>query len=109
MNGLQLYDNGSFQEAIPLFTQEISAHPSNKLAVLLRGVSYLATDNIKPAQSDFEVLRSEKHIMFGEQATWYLALSYLHEGDTRQTKTYLTELSGSRFSKQANNLLEKLE
>jgi tetratricopeptide (TPR) repeat protein len=105
---LAYYDGGHYEEAIPYLTKVIANKPSNKLAQLLRGVGHLALGATAEAEQDFNALIEQGENLFVDQAKWYLALTYLKQGDTEKAKSLLDALRQEKPGGQAEELWERL-
>ena len=91
---LSFYSDRDFTEAIPLFTKYLSKKPADFDAHFLKGISLLETGRYDEAIRVFKTVRinSEHHY---EDATWYLALTYLKKDQKDDAKVILKELNAT--------------
>ncbi|MFZ6014243.1 MAG: tetratricopeptide repeat protein [Bacteroidota bacterium] len=108
-NAMELYDAGQYQEAIPYLSNAVQRYPENQLVVLLRGICFLATNQIPAAQRDFNVLAQAPQSLFADQGKWYLALSYLKENKPEEAKSLLGSLQSAALAVQARKLLSEMK
>lgn len=106
---LTFYDEGKYQNAIPYLNRVVTAKPENRLALLLRGVSYLASGNTAKAELDFNTIIQHQQNMFVDQATWYLALTYLRQGKKNDARSVLHTLENSSYHNKVQELLLELD
>lgn len=103
------YELGKYEEAARLFESANAKNIELMTHLFYQGNAYLAIGEAEKAISLF-ILVSESESLFKGTAKWYLALSYLQNGNIEKTKELLTEVqnSGTDFKRQAEELLEKL-
>ena len=104
--GLARYDEGQYAEAAQSFTKTLEKTPEKDIAVFLRGVSYLATNQAEQAERDFQAVIADEQSLFVEQARWYLSLLYLKQGEPDKARKSLNKIKPSEEVKQ---LLRKIE
>lgn len=91
---LSLYENEDFKAAAPLFSKYISDAPNDFGAVYLAGIAFLETQQFDKAIDAFKRTRVNSQEYY-ENATWYLALSYIQGDQTNKAKNILRELIAS--------------
>ncbi|PZR13831.1 MAG: hypothetical protein DI539_19135 [Flavobacterium psychrophilum] len=103
------YDQGDYATASQLFT-ELSASHSEPGILLLLGNSNLIIGKTQEAQNNFlELIANYDELE--AQAKWYLALSYLKQGEGEKAQLILQELSDPQvtYSKKAKELLDNMK
>lgn len=103
------YDQGDYANAAQLFS-ELTANKKEPGILLLLGNANLIVGKTEDAQSNFLDLITN----FNElevQAKWYLALSYLKQGEVKKADLILQELSDPQitYSKKAKELLDNMK
>jgi len=103
------YDQGDYVTASRLFT-ELNTNKTEPGILLLLGNSNLILGKTEEAQNNFLSLIMN----FDEleaQAKWYLALSYLKQGESEKANLILQELSDPQvtYSKKAKELLDNMK
>jgi len=105
----QAFNNENYATALHKLNQLIKTD-SNPEWRIYRGISLLKLDRGIEARKDFMFVSDTKNILWGDQADWYLALSYLKTSNTSQARVLLESLSGdpeADFHMQAKELLAK--
>jgi len=103
------YNQGRFQEALPLIEAYLEANPTDNAVQLAKGLSLLETGQITKAQRIFEQLQTGASL-YQDTGTWYLALSYLKTQDLRRTKEILRTIpSSSTYYARSQDLLRALK
>ena len=100
------YDQGDYATAAQLFN-ELLATDKEPGMLLLLGNSNLSLGKIEDAQNNFlELIANFDEL--DAQAKWYLALSYLKQGQSEKANLILQELSDPQvtYSKKAKELLD---
>lgn len=104
----QLFNEKKYSEAIPKLENYLSTHPNDDDVQLALGVSYLETNQIKPALIRFSNVYGKQND-FKNKASWYMALAYLKSENIDQTKAFLGEIdSSSIYFEKASKLLKTL-
>lgn len=102
------YDAGNYVEAAQLFEEAISGN-DNAIMHLCLGNAYLKLGQTKKAEKVFQHILTE-HVDLVTQAKWYLALTYLSEGNLERTRANLWEISkSSTYGEKARKLLKELD
>lgn len=103
------YNQGRFQEALPLLDLYLTANPTDNAVYLAKGISLLETGQINEAQHIFEKLQTGASL-YQDAGTWYLALSYLKMKDLSEAKKALHAIpTSSTYYAQSRDLLRGLE
>ena len=104
----EAYDAGDYAQAAGLFEKAL-LEKDDPIMHLCLGNAYLKTGNAEKAGAAFQHIL-DKHGDLVTQATWYLALTYLKEGNLERTKASLWEISqSSTYGEKARKLLKELE
>lgn len=95
--------------ALPLLQEYQQAYPQDPQGTLYLGITHLELDQLELARQQFRALAQGKST-FRSEAQWYLALSYLKEGDLESTKDWLAQIeeSAQRYQ-QAQELYEAID
>ncbi|MEL6660169.1 MAG: tetratricopeptide repeat protein [Bacteroidota bacterium] len=103
-----LLEGKKYEEALPLLTSYLSAHPEAADVLLAQAVAQLETGKTEQALQTLDVLESD-HPIYGNEAKWYRALAYLKKGEIMEARAALLTIpdSSSRFE-DAQELLPKL-
>jgi len=108
----QLYSNGQYQEAIPLFETLIEENEDLIYLQLGAGVSKLANNQAQEALTHFEVIIDRGDLLFKDHAIWYSALAYLKLGNSQKAKSTLQILvddTDADYHKEAMKLSAQLK
>lgn len=105
------YDNFEYDQAAKLFTQLIENKYSDASIRFYRGLCYIEIQNTEAARKDFEHYIGNEKNQFYLEATWYLALINLKNGEKPEAIERLNRVSQSEndFQNQAADLLKKLK
>jgi tetratricopeptide (TPR) repeat protein len=109
-SGLDRYDHRNFIESIPYFEQALQEQPDSEAAHFFAGMAYLET-----AQWDKAVTHFDKAVFlrgnYANQATWFMALTYLKKGEKGKAIEMLDVLiaKGGFKEEQAITLRKKLK
>lgn len=105
------YNSGNYEVAIQQFRDFRSAAPEDVLvnhARFYEAVSLLKTEKSTEAQSQLEILNVPTFPL-QQDAQWYLALTYLKQGNVEAAKPILQILSSvQKYQKEAASILNKL-
>lgn len=104
---MSAYRKGNFDQAIPSLSQLKEMEPDQVTYQFYLGVAQLGAGLAGDAISTLEPLRS--HNLFGEAATWYLALAYGQSGDEAKAQELLQVLTTSQDSPYRDAALELLD
>lgn len=105
---MYFYEQGNFEEAISLFTQELP--PSDQAYRFYLGVSYLGTEQPELAEETLQPLLRDEEGAFYEAALWYTGLAQLAKGladPARETLEKVIDLRGE-YIREAQELLEEI-
>ncbi len=105
----QAYVNKQYQTAYTALSEAIKEQPNNVQAKLALGISALESDRTEEAKAIFKELSKGTSILktYGQ---WYLALTYIKQGDNEKAKYLLEKLGNDEpaLKKKATELLQKL-
>lgn len=103
----ELYNQGNYQQALPLLENYLSTAPDDMELQIARGVCLLELDQLASAREVFERVARGSSI-YRHTGTWYLALSYLKVGQLEKMREYLKRIpeSAEMYYEQAQRLLE---
>lgn len=103
------YRSGNYQAAILSLESLLQNQPANAKLHLVLGICYLETDQLPQAREHFELALNNS--LYQDKAQWYLALTYLKQGQIEEARNYLDPLSqdqNSTYRERAQDLLGKL-
>ncbi len=93
MKANDLYQQGNFKAAIPIFEEILSENPKQQLIRLGLANSYLENDQLEPAQAEYEIVYQSNDPLLKDQSIWYLALLSIRQDDLSKAKSYLELLT----------------
>lgn len=105
---MYFYEQGNFEEAIKLFTQEPNL---NDLAYrFYLGVSYLGTQQSELAEQTLQPLLEDEEGAFYEAALWYTSLSQLARDQSESAREILEKIADlqGEYAREAQELLEEI-
>lgn len=107
INALVLYNEGSFQKALPLFEEIIGAHPEDFSAQVILGNCHLNLGDVETAKEVFQQVRKNGTGQSKSEATWYMALILLKEEKNEEAIKLLDSLIVGQtiYSGRAEDLL----
>ena len=104
----QAFNTGRYREALDGLNQYLDNHPKDLTAQLFKGIAALELKQYDIAIPVFESLRLGDTDL-QDYGAWYLALTYLRQGDRKKCRELLEEIpEGSELREQAERLLGKL-
>ena len=116
--GESAYMEGDYQKAIPLFNEALkktdqeldSIGFSKDMLNVYMGNAYMNTGDYQNAVDVFEKVLKNNESSFKQDASWYLALSYLKLGEKVKAKALLQQISNTKsiYTKDAQKLVEAL-
>ena len=109
---LQLYRDGDYREALAAFDSLGASAKNNDNLLFLKANCLLATGKSVAAGDLLENILRNDNSRFGAQIGWYLALSRLHAGRTKEAESLLRRISadpGSPRRADAERLLQDLK
>ncbi|MDL5049369.1 hypothetical protein QQ054_25475 [Oscillatoria amoena NRMC-F 0135] len=103
------YEAGNYEMAATLFTELLNEKEEPGILLLL-GNANLTLGRTADARSNFVKLIND-YSDYDNIGKWYLALSYLKDGDVKTAQVLLQEVSNSEYSyaARAKKMLNKLE
>lgn len=104
--GLEYFNDGDFENAIHTLNQD----PSNMLAKLYVGFSYMKLEEFGKAEDEFRLIIDDDNNLFVDQAEWNLGLCYMVSNQTDLATTVFQKIAGGNtsYKEQANELLLKI-
>jgi tetratricopeptide (TPR) repeat protein len=104
----EAYDAGQYEIAANLFEQ-VLGEKDDAIVHLCLSNAYLATGKTDQAEKVLQHVLHD-HVDLVTQAKWYLALTYLKQGNLERTRSVLWEISkSSTYGNKAKQLLNALE
>jgi len=105
----QAYANKQYEVAYTALSKVIKDQPNNVQASLALGISALESDRTEEAKAIFVAL-SEGTSVLKTYGQWYVALTYIKQGDNEKAKPILESLGNDEpaLKKKAKELLQKL-
>lgn len=110
-NAEKAYREGDFENVIELLQKVKNESGGNARILLGLGNAFLKTSNYQAATESFEEIIKSENELYIDQARWYLALTFLKQGDVDSCRKILQELAqreGADFSQEAKGLLHQL-
>lgn len=102
------FNQKNYAEALPLLQAYVQEKPEDLQAELYLGISLLETGQYPTARSIFSKINKSES-SFVDYGQWYLALSYLKEGNQAECRKILQEVPvESEFAQKAQDLLKRL-
>ncbi len=103
------FNNGNYELAYAKLSELTQATPDDTRAQLALGITALETDKLVEAKTIFNTL-SNGDSAVKDNATWYLALTYVKAEDYANARQTLERIpAGTFWSAKAQELLNKLE
>ena len=109
-NALTAYEQGDYILASELLESFLSRYPENTEGLYYLGLCLLETGQESRAADLMEQVRMNDPSYYPE-ATWYLALAHVKEGDTQEARILMTELESGGdafYSEKARVFLDKI-
>lgn len=108
--GLNLYNNKKYGEALVYFENLLKAEPYNAKAHFAAGISALEVGQNKQAAEHFIQVMESENLEFYQHAQWYLALTYLRLNKVQEAEILLIALrnTGGFYHKQASEIVDTL-
>ena len=104
----QAFNTGRYQEALEGLDQYLAAHPDDLTAQLYKGIAALELKKYEVAIPIFDALRQSGSDL-QDYGAWYLALTYLRQGDRARCRALLQQIpKSSELKGRAEALLEEL-
>jgi tetratricopeptide (TPR) repeat protein len=110
VNGIKAYNDGNYTEATDMLSALVDKGEYSAIACFYNGLAQMESSRYNRAIEQFEYLLSNYYV-YGQEATWYMALCHLKTGNTAKTKALLRELSKEKgiYREKSVNLLRKLD
>lgn len=104
------YDSKKYPEAIALFSEVLDLQPNNSTVLFYQAQSYLNSDNPSASVKNLKKVLKDEGSGFTDEANWYLALSYLRLGKSKDATKLLNKIieSESPFKAKAQEALREL-
>lgn len=104
----EAFNNGNFEEAATHLKQLLETDPDNPKLKIYLALSYIETENYAQAHPLLLDVEQGKSI-FRSTASWYLALSYLKQGDRKASEKQLLKIpEDSPYFEKARKLLGEM-
>lgn len=107
----KLYKSKAYQQAIPLLENAVQQQSTNAQLQLALGNAYLLNEQAPKAIPLFQSIINRNDALYGDQAKWYLALTYLKLEQTANCKQLIEQLASNPeadFHQEAKALLVQL-
>jgi tetratricopeptide (TPR) repeat protein len=102
------FNDGDFEAAYTKLTEFSQSNGDDVRAQLALGIAALETDRLAEAKAIFASLSSGQSAV-KDNASWYLALAYVKEGDLERARNILNGIpEGTFWAGKAQELLEQL-
>ena len=110
LQSFESYENGEFEKAIRQMRQLLQKDESNNLLLFYLAISELEQGQLTDSEKHLKQLIANSNHIFLEQAHWYLALNYLKQNKTEDSKIVLNLIINQKFSmhQEAESLLRKI-
>ncbi len=111
LEGMALYNNGSYEEAIKIFEPAIRDNGDSKPIQFYLALSHISSGHPKKSIHYHEPLILTDHYL-ADAANWYLGLSYVATGDIKKASEIFETLkdnTSSSYRKQSHEILTKLK
>lgn len=111
VEALLQFQNKNFDEACVLFSELLSADPSNIALQYYCGISNMEIQQFNRSAELFQSIIDQGNSIYYENAEWYLGLSYLVTDQTELAKEQFNIIAndeGHDFKKDAESILQKL-
>jgi len=103
------FNSKNYEAAYTALQGYMGTNQTNNLANLYLGISALETDRLSEAQTIFNRLKAETDGTTNDYAQWYLALTYLKQGDKVACRAALEEIGeNSEWYEEAQGVLGRL-
>jgi len=108
---VESYSQQDFQQASQNLEELLQNHPDSAILHFAAGLSYLYQNPSNPTTAIVHLEPIQDNMIYGEQAKWFLALSYLQNQQQVQAKELLGDIvSNQTYQYQnAQELIRKLE
>lgn len=109
--GAQAYERGDYRQAAQVWAALPSDHPRASQVRLYQGIARLAADQPDQAEALLAALRDHPEPEVAQSARWYLALTYLRQGQPAAAQPLLADLAQTQGSlaQRAQALLAELD
>ena len=91
-DAIKFYTQKELSKALPLFKNYLYSNPSDYEAKFYLGICYLDRREPDQAKIIFNEIINSQNQYFSAHAEWYMALSYLKEGNIKATQSILDEI-----------------
>ena len=111
IGAIQLYDKGSYFEAINKFQAIIKTDATNTAARFFIGVSFIETKNFSKAIENLTFVITQNDTAFVEHAEWYLALCYIKTHQNAHANLLLHKIANGKtyYKVMATDVLKKMK
>ena len=104
---IELFAKGQNKKALSRFVIILETYPDDLNGNFYAGLCYYNLKEYKSASNTFSKCLDSKYSNFNEEAEWYMAKSFLDEGNVTEGKVILKKIKsdGGYYAKQAEKLL----
>lgn len=108
---LSMYENGNYQQALPLFENVLKNSPANFAVNLYTGISLMELQQYSSATESFAKIIEHKNNLYFEQAEWYASLCYLVADQTDKARKQFVKIveRNGYYSDQAKEVLARMK
>jgi len=106
-NAFQLYQQGNYESAIPLFEEIVSNENASEDVRFYLGLSYLYSRKSNEAFSQFEWVLNQDRTSYADAATWFAALALTDAEKYTEARKYLSEVAQWNQNKGRRELASK--
>lgn len=109
-DAIQAYENGDYAQAVEGLEVFLSRNPEHTDGLFYMGLSLLETGQESRAADLLDQVRINDPSYYPD-ATWYLALARVKEGDTQEARMLMTELANGQdefYREKANVFLDQI-
>ena len=105
----ELYNNKEYKKALPYFQNMLDIDSQNTRMRLGAGICHLELNQLNSARAQFLDIIKAKDFRLQHQANWYMALTYLKEGNLVEVKKYLTPIMNDSKADHHEDAIEIME
>jgi tetratricopeptide (TPR) repeat protein len=106
------YKKGDYLSAVGLYEQVLQTYPADWDTRFYTAIGYIELDETEKSRTSLNLIINEGSPDFKELAPWYLALTYLKEGDTKSCRQILEKMIATGATRdpvpKAKDLVSKL-
>lgn len=105
------YESEKYKESLIILQNLLYREPENDNACFYAGISYLCLNDPQSAMGLLQKVVNNKRSDLADQATWYLALAYIKQGNIQAAKISLNDLCSKEndFKEKSIDLMRLLK